>query len=143
MNEELQQAITTLINKAVSGADATAEFLSGEIPDYIYQLLMWYGVSSFIKAAFGVVLLVCTVYFTKKIGKKMYKDYQDKKEWTWTGCDATLAYGMAWLALAMAASISFIISLRYINIEWLKIWIAPKVWLVDYAAQLVKPIVAN
>lgn len=138
MNEELQQAITTLINKAVSGADATAEFLSGEIPDYIYQLLMWYGVSSFIQMVVGVIAIVSAIVLPPIIYKRgdiACKNAKEKYQkdatatWHWTMIIVSVIFG--------------IVGLTMINIEWLKIWIAPKVWLVDYAAQLVKPIVAN
>lgn len=32
----------------------------------------------------------------------------------------------------------FILGLAYLNIEWLQIWIAPKLYLIEYAADLVK-----
>jgi hypothetical protein len=39
---------------------------------------------------------------------------------------------------AIGCASGAIISAMLINIEWLQIWIAPKVWLLEYAAQLVK-----
>lgn len=143
MNEELQQAVAALINKAVGGVEATTEFLSGELPDYIYQLLMWYGISSLVQAVFGVVLLFYTVHYTKKLGKCIYKGLQEKKEWAWDGKHTTFGYVVSWFGLAITAFIAFLVAISNINIEWLQIWIAPKVWLVDYAAEMVKPVVTR
>lgn len=39
--------------------------------------------------------------------------------------------GVGYFAVTLLASLA-------INLEWLKIWIAPKLWLIEYAAQLVK-----
>jgi hypothetical protein len=44
MNEQLQQAITKMIEKALSDLDAGAEFLAGEIQDVVMQLMLWHGV---------------------------------------------------------------------------------------------------
>ena len=31
----------------------------------------------------------------------------------------------------------FLIAMSRINLEWLQIWLAPKVWLIEYASKLI------
>jgi|21_taG_2_1085346.scaffolds.fasta_scaffold07148_4 hypothetical protein len=37
MNENLQSALAELIEKTVSGIDASAAFLDAELPDFVFQ----------------------------------------------------------------------------------------------------------
>ena len=41
MNEQLQQALVKVIEKANSGVDASISFLSDQLPDVVHQLLTW------------------------------------------------------------------------------------------------------
>jgi hypothetical protein len=67
----LDEALATLIEKSVSGIDKASEFLVGEIPDVVYQLLLWHGVISLIQFLVGVILLPLTTLITYKISKKL------------------------------------------------------------------------
>lgn len=48
IEEKLEEAVVTLLDKTINGVDATVDFLSEEVPAYIEQLLTWYMVQSFI-----------------------------------------------------------------------------------------------
>jgi hypothetical protein len=126
----LDEALATLIEKSVSGIDKASEFLVGEIPDVVYQLLLWHGVSSFIQFLIGVVLFTFIVWKWWFDGA-MARLYQKEKEETGDGF-GTMLFGNSCIGVAL------IPPLALINTEWLQIWIAPKVWLLEYAAQLVK-----
>lgn len=122
MNEELQKAIAQMVEKANSGIDGAASFLSAEMPEYIQQLLMWHAVSSFALFAFGVGIVISSavgIYKSIKITGRG----EGHKEFL-----AFLAFLPSLVGFAICAN----------NSDWLKIWIAPKVWLVEYAAGLVK-----
>lgn len=41
MNEQLQNTVNTVLQKAIEGATQGAEFLKDQIPDVIQQLLVW------------------------------------------------------------------------------------------------------
>lgn len=40
MNEQLQQALATILNKSIEGIDAGVEFMQAELPEVIEQLLI-------------------------------------------------------------------------------------------------------
>jgi len=127
MNETLQTAITKLLDTTLNGIDNTTIFLEGQLPDYILQLLLWHGWKSGILCAMGMMLL--TTFIT--IDYKVFK-YGQRREWN----------GEQWFGFMMASGITGVIStvasFSLINLTWLQIWIAPKVFLVEYATNLVK-----
>lgn len=121
MNEQLQQAITKMIEKALSGLDAGAEFLAGEIPDVVMQLMLWNGVRSMLMCIFGILFIIAGAYIVKRYHKSVADSCSG-------GAEPLMLFTHAWPA----------IGLFFVNIEWLQILIAPKVWLIEYAASLVK-----
>lgn len=141
MNEELQKALSELLGKANSGIDAASGFLSAELPEVIQQLLMWHGVFNFILFLVGFVFLVC---LSKTINKclcftsKAKKDYEDGKDWTRfsKGSDTTSSIYDEIGLVYFIVPVQLVIGLCTINLEWLQIWLAPKVWLIEYAAKL-------
>lgn len=126
MSEELQNAIQQLITKTLDGVDTSVAFLNAELPDYVYQLLLWYGVYNFL----------ITVIFTIILCVAWYLPYKSR--------GAMLAMGMNWKngpgwqvtwIFSVFISVPCVIEM---NLIWLQIWIAPKVWLIEYASSLVK-----
>ncbi len=126
MNEALEKALTELLTKSTEGIDQAASFLSAEIPKVIQQLLMWHGVYNAILCFFGIVLFFILIYANYRQVKWVIKEEFYNEE------EAPL------LMVNILQAIPFaIICIEMINIQWLKIWIAPKAWLIDYAATLV------
>jgi hypothetical protein len=101
-------------------------FLQAELPDVIYQLLLWHGVKSLIYAASAVVIFLMffrqSVYFAKAILRECENDGD--------GSILFIPYAFA--------HILYLFPISLFNLTWLQIWIAPKVWLLEYAANLVK-----
>lgn len=128
MKEQLQQAVQKLIDKGVSGIESGVDFLQQEIPDYVMQLLMWHGVYNFILMAISIFGLLLWVVIEVKLFKKL--ETMDLSEQDWI-------FGHGMLG-SIVRIVPFVIVCANMNLEWLKIWIAPKVWLVEYAASLVK-----
>lgn len=128
MNEQLQQAVQKLIDKGVSGIEAGADFLQQEIPEYVMQLLMWHGVYNFMLMAVSLLGLLLWGVAEVKIFKKLKTMDINEQDWTFR----YLGLG------SVVRVIPLLIVCASMNLEWLKIWIAPKVWLVEYAASLVK-----
>lgn len=150
MNEQLQKALVELIGKASNGIDASVSFLSAEIPDVIHQLLAWYATKSAIECIIGFVIIAAGVkIFRLRFGKSKdsaLADYEIGKPWTrYCGSDRVTSteYDLImmmpdyWKAKAAGVAL-FIIGLLWVNIDWLKICIAPKIWLIEYASQLAK-----
>lgn len=149
MNEELQQAVATLVQRVIDGTDNAADFLSAELPEYITQLLMWYGWYNFIMFGVGVLLIFLWYYIEKRVAASAFATETDKDGdkryigWIYDSERRASYSGDGGMVYFLVGSIIrfilvFIIFIGMINIQWLKIWIAPKVWLVDYAIQLSK-----
>src|SRR5690554_1309842 len=82
MNEQMQQALATLITKAVSGAEAIAHFGAEQIPDVLQQLLIWKAVESGLFFCVGVAIVLSVFWFLFLLPSKARRDYEDGKKWT-------------------------------------------------------------
>lgn len=131
MNEQLQQALGRLLD----GLDATVTFLSAEIPDVIHQLLLWYAVKYGLECLFGLALLVGWIVAIRW-GFKKARAFEASLNMLASGeGKGYYLFGVAafFLTLMMLVAVP-----AFINIQWLQILIAPKLWLIEYAAKLVK-----
>ena len=139
MNENLEAAVAKLINKSLEGMGQASEFIVSETPEVIQQLMTWYMVKSALLCAIGVILFFLTIHIFKKysgVGEKCNNE-TSKHKWTLTNDDyGDLSIHAIFSAVTLLMLILTFISM--INIEWLQIIIAPKVWLIEYAADLVK-----
>lgn len=152
MNEQMQEALTEIIKKASGGIDASMSFLSREIPDVVQQLLLWNVVKSGFLFAIGLMLLCAAVVLWRaKIGmskSEAREAYKNGEPWTRFGgygsvtsieYDAIMAlpeYGKN----RIPAAALMILGLIWLtsNLGWLQIILAPKIWLIEYAASLAK-----
>ena len=128
MNDELQKAVSELLSKTIGGIDKAGSFLSGEIPSYIQELLMWKAAYSAIFCLIGVILVVLAAIWGERLLKK-------QAAWVMAG----KSYESRELSFAVtffAGVIYFIVALEVLNLTWLKIWLAPRVYLVEYMASL-------
>ena len=143
MNESMQAAVAAMIEKAISGIDAASNFLAAEIPDVIHQLLMWHMVKSAIMCMVGVSILIGTALILKRVFRKPEVDDTRSNSYK-TYYKRTLVFdrdGDIDPGVVPVVASGILLTLTgacFINIEWLQIWIAPKVWLIEYAASLVK-----
>ncbi len=133
MNENLQNAIQQLITKSLDGVDTSVDFLQAELPDYVYQLLLWYGWYHFLLFLISVASVPVLITLDKKAhgymsGKLKEGDISESDYQLGYYVVGTLVRAIAWLVL-------FILPL---NLKWLQIWIAPKTWLVEYASYLAR-----
>ena len=126
MNEELQKALGELLSKANNGIDAAGVFLAAELPDVIQQLLMWHAVKSLI--TFVLCLLIPFIIYRVSINVA-------RKTFLKEGNDA-FEFPHMIIPMVFIGIIAPTICLAKINIVWLQIWLAPKVWLIEYAAKL-------
>lgn len=129
----LNLALTDLITSTVTGAGEAKDFLVAEIPDVAQQALLYYGVYNFILFLLSLVFIWISIKFIKIV-------YVDKLEWAWNqdgyskgelnllGFSASVIVGISMLILVPLS----------MNLQWLKIWLAPKLWLIEYTASIVK-----
>lgn len=151
MNEQLQQALAAILNKTMEGVDAGVNFLSAEVPEVIHQLLMWKMVSA--ATVVGLCLLAAVVFTLAS-----FKGLRDIAAYNKACAAYRLSTGEAearaledmqtigprnalaiiWFILCGVSWI-FLMSAGLVNgAVILKIWIAPKIYLIEYAASLAK-----
>lgn len=126
MNEQLQQAVAVLIEKSIRAFESGADFMADQLPEVVQQLLMWHTVLSAMKAVGAVLIVILLIVATFKAWKwaKSYKGHTD-----------------AWFVFAMFSVIGwgvFLPGAGFLwNLTWLQIWVAPKIFLIEYAARMV------
>ncbi|MGL5223581.1 MAG: hypothetical protein ACRC8I_11770 [Plesiomonas shigelloides] len=128
MNEQLQTALLEIITKVTKGVDASVDFLSAEIPDVVHQLLMWYAVKGAVLCMIGIAVVVVWVIAEMKVVKHLKAEQAARDVWF-------LGYG---LLGSLARLVPFFSARTTINLDWLQIWIAPKIWLIEYVSSLAK-----
>ena len=135
MNEQLQLAVSTLIQTSLNAIDKGTTFLSNQIPEVIQQLLLWKAISSFIEFSSGIFIIggifAWLIY--------QYKYWKTTVKTTWGEKKVRLLSETGPFSLL---NIFLIIPLLYgsscINLIWLQIWIAPKLYLIEYAKDFLK-----
>ena len=115
--QTLDASLQNLITMVVAGAEKTGEFVSAEAPILIEQLLAWKFATS-LSLCLGSLLL--GILFLASFFLAGFKF--DLKE------------------LACIPLVAWIIMFPvfWCNLDWLKIAIAPKIYLLEYAADLIK-----
>jgi hypothetical protein len=129
MNEQLQQTINDILTQSMQALNDGAEWLAGEIPDVIRQLLMFNAVEALLVAVLCTLFIVTYIFALVKTITHENFDFEDP---AWGA--PTLIGGL------MGGGISTIFMFEIFDslIELIKIWIAPKLYLLEYAASLVK-----
>lgn len=121
MNEQAQKILEDLLKKASNGIDSAVSFSQAQIPDVIQQLLMWNAVSSAGIQILCVIAIIACIYLMI---------------FAWNeGDDAEVA--VAALFFSGVSSIACVVVI-FNYFDWLKILLTPKLYLIEYAASLVK-----
>lgn len=141
MNEQLQQSVAEILNRAISGIDSSVAFMQSELPEVIEQLLMWYAVRGVIMVIIGLCLTIPFILIVKKITNECIMDATKSSFWVDVYKHPDNAISVEAMILAVPAGflsfIGAIIALCNV-MDPIQIWIAPKIWLMEYAATLVK-----
>ena len=137
MNEQLEQYLVRTLEGLEQGLSSGMDFLAGEIPLYIQELLIWYAMKSGIMTLIGLLLISVTVYIVIKYSGVGEEDDHGQYKITLTHDNFgdlsphTMAtYPMAGFVLMCGFAMT--------SLEWLQILVAPRVWLLEYAASLIK-----
>ena len=120
VNEKANEVLLKLVNKAMNGIDAAVQFSQAQIPEVIHQLLMWNAVSSILIQVLAILIAFTpVVVFVRK--------------WE-VICDNDAEASV----ILNLFTVPFGAILFFTNFDWLKIWLAPKLYLLEYAASLMK-----
>ena len=128
MNETLQNALAEILIKATETAEVAGAFVVAELPDVVQQLLMWKMVESIAMCLVGVLILIpSAVLLYRGITSKI--PYFDQNDEPTAKMALTIIGG---LAAILPGGFGF----AALNLDWLQILIAPKIYLIEYAASL-------
>lgn len=118
----LEQTLVDILNKTTALMEQGFNFAEDQLPDIIYQLLLWYGVYNFL-LFLSVIPVLYVGYWTIK--------------WLWTSDKADQDIFSTFSTIVITFFTAILVW-HLINLTWLKIWIAPKIWLIEYTASLMK-----
>ena len=130
MNDQLQKVLADIITRVTSGADAAIQFGKEQIPEVLKQLLIWNFTFSFLIWFSATAIIVG--YIIWMLTK--FRWWQANISKTTAGQDNTYAcITSVWGVFSFCMLFVF-----WSNLDWLKIWVAPKLYLLEYAASLIK-----
>lgn len=115
MNETLETALSTLMNTMLLGKD----FILDQAPEVIHHLLLWNLTTSLIWFVIGVILIYPSIIIIE-----------------WAISEIDNSEGMSIIVGIVAGAVPYIILIS--STDWLKISIAPKLYLLEYASNLLK-----
>lgn len=143
MNKPLEDALLQIIQSTTTSMTTAVDFLSAQIPDVIYQLLLWNTIYYSLQCVCGVAIGIFTIKWTYQIFaigrttkttasalQSFVGSYNHRGEFE--------EFGPSIILVAVGLPVMALISGAFTNITWLQILIAPKIWLIEYAAHLVK-----
>lgn len=141
-----------LINSALQSMDEATAFAEAELPSVIEQLLTWKLLESVAYNLLGVALLLACclplllVHRAARRARVIDESndnmrntpcYQRNFWWDRDGDSTENNVGFHLLSV-LPIVLGVIFCAMAINLTWLQIWVAPKVYLLEYAADLVK-----
>ena len=145
MNEQLETQLVEILQSVSTSVGDAKEFIIAELPDVVQQVLSWYTVLSVVENIIGIILFVLMVYIIRNMVVKpksmstaniVQRLSFMKENYNENGID----YSPGVLLWASTVLIMFAAAMSTLNIVFLKILIAPKLWLIEYAASLGKAI---
>ena len=122
--ETLEQTANEALKQIIEKATEAGNWALGEIPEVVEQLLLWHMVESLIFFTASMLLLLIgliggTFFFIK--GSR-------------NNCDEFIVMSLFFVVVLTPVGL---ITTSY-NLEWIQILIAPKLYLIEYAADLLK-----
>jgi len=123
MNEQLQTELLKIVTNINNGVESAWGFLTEQTPEIIQQLLIWYLVDS----ALGLGIAISIAIAVRFIFLKYVKSEKSTDEGRCIGCI------VSWVCVFCC----FIWGICCLS-SIVKLWIAPKVWLLEYITAMVK-----
>lgn len=124
----MEKALTEIINRTLDSVENGIDLLSNEIPEVISQLLLWHGVYSLLMFLLALVLIYGAYRSWKYLFTGFFGEESGSDPWDYPHLIIPLFGVSVFVVIAV---------IKMMNVEWLQIWLAPKVWLIEYASKLV------
>ena len=122
---EIESAVVDVLRSTVNTMGDAKEFILAEMPDYVMQLVSYYQIRYGIITAILLMVALFLVWLSKW-GIKMGQKSNHEEPWALI------------VILTIPGILAFGGEAISRMLEFVKITVAPKVWLVEYIAQLAK-----
>ena len=121
-----EEVLGKFLQTTLDTAEKVGEFAVAQLPELVQQALNWYFAYGLIQLVAGIALAI----FAVVADVKMFK-------WAAKYDEGDMLFGV-WGVLGMIPRVpTWVAVFHLVNFQWLKIWIAPKLWLVEFATKLV------
>jgi len=150
MNEQANKILADLLQKASNGIDAAVSFSQAQIPDVIHQLLVWNFTKSIVMTILAVATIFPVVWLTRRALARVPDGVIKRGEgYSWDEGRTKYRPTLAWdskgelsptvmvLAFLLVVWLAWVVD-SLLSLTWLKIWLAPKLYLIEYASHLLK-----
>lgn len=134
--KELDKSLALLIEGTVEKGGKLVDWLYEQSPEIVNQLLVWKGVESLLHFILGIILIIVPSLLIFRYIPK-FKDFifNSKIRENDKGFIFTFASFIISAALLIPTQSC---GWNLLNLTWLKIYISPKVYLLEYLAEVIK-----
>jgi len=150
MNEQANKILADLLQKASNGIDAAVSFSQAQIPDVIHQLLVWNFTKSIVMTVLALLSVFPVVWLVRYCVRRVPDGvYQGGEGYSWDEGKQKYKPGLVWdskgdiTPVVMLPVFFLVVWLMWAldsitDLTWLKIWLAPKLYLIEYASHILK-----
>lgn len=132
----LDRSLSIIIDGATEKGTKLVDFIYAEAPEVIQQFLLYHGIEFAAKFLLGLFLIFGAPFVFYKIARfwcnnfeKIVGEKPKDHPGFWLPTILTMTLGILFTQIG---------GWKMINLQWLKIWIAPKVYLLEYLGNLSK-----
>ena len=134
-SEQVNQALADILTKVTSGVEGVVDFSKEQIPDVVEQLLLWHTIENLIFFVIGGLLFTYGCYLFK-VGPSKRDFYMHRyNDGEITEDNRMWSVIFTYLVPTTLVTSGFITVTT--NLNFIKIMVAPKLYLIEYAATLV------
>ena len=126
--KETDKQLAEILKKGLEAAEKTVNFVVEQAPDLIQQLIVW----KTCEYIFLIIISIAFMFSLYKWHKSAMKRYDDFNDF----CNKSEFF--IYCIYAIVVIIIFGIALFSSFFDLLHILLAPKIWLIEYAANLIK-----
>lgn len=122
MANKAEEVLATVLQKAMEVAEKTGDFVTDQAPDVVQQLLAWKFAQALVVGLMcAVVFLICAYHVYRVLRSDRAEDWHEPVV----------------ILCTLFGAPSLMLAVPYL-LDALQIWLAPKVYLIEYTANLIK-----
>lgn len=131
--ESIDQFVHWAVETAQIKGPKIVDWLYTEVPEVVEQFLIWGFAESFLTFVVSLFFIAAYPYLLYKVARCFYIKFKVADMY-----DEAIYWAPTSVFVLTTVIISQVISWHVINFHWLKIWLAPKVYLLETFANVVK-----